>query len=184
MSTTPSSPVVSASPAPYHPALTARGNYVERRLQRSSDNLSTHHCNWDWVKCAASCFGGSDSCHRQDSIGVMDSTPSPSSSEVTTSTGLDTRIEVVEPLKDILRIRDQAFRDRNTRPLEDVYTIDCPCLEGDRNAIEELVTNNYHVVGGATSIRVHRVEQVSKRLWLVVADFRSAPLRVEAKTES
>jgi hypothetical protein len=114
----------------------------------------------------------------------MDSTPSPSSSEVTTSTGLDTRIEVVEPLKDILRIRDQAFRDRNTRPLEDVYTIDCPCLEGDRNAIEELVTNNYHVVGGATSIRVHRVEQVSKRLWLVVADFRSAPLRVEAKTES
>ena len=29
---------------------------------------------------------------RQDSIGVMDSTPSPSSSEVTTSTGLDTRI--------------------------------------------------------------------------------------------
>jgi hypothetical protein len=118
---------------------------------------------------------------RQDSIGVTNSSLSPSSSDATTSTGLDTRIEVVERLKDILRIRDQAFRDRNTRPLEHVYTIDCPCLEGDRNAIEELVTNNYHVVGGGTSIRVHRVEQVSKRLWLVVADFRSAPLRVEAK---
>jgi hypothetical protein len=117
---------------------------------------------------------------RQDNIGVTDSRRLPSSETTTTSTELDGRTVVVERLKHILRIRDQAFRDRNTAILADVYTVDCPCLEGDTNAIEELVTNNYHIVGGATSIRVRRVEQVSKRLWLVVADFRSAPLRIEA----
>jgi hypothetical protein len=118
---------------------------------------------------------------RQDNIGLTDSTRLPSSEITTTSTELDGRTVVVERLKHILRIRDQAFRDRNSVILADVYTVDCPCLEGDTNAIEELVTNNYHIVGGATSIRVRRAEQVSKRLWLVVADFRSAPLRIEAK---
>jgi hypothetical protein len=99
---------------------------------------------------------------RQDNIGVTDSTLSPSSGTTTTSTELGTRTVIVERLKHILGIRDQAFRDRNTGILADVYTVDCPCLEGDTNAIEELVANNYHTVGGATSIRVRRVEQVSK----------------------
>ena len=98
-----------------------------------------------------------------------------------TSTTLETRAEVVERLRKILEIRDKAFRERNVEILEDVYTVDCPCLEGDRNAINELTANNYHMVGGATSVRIREVNQVSARLWLVVADFRSAPLRIEAK---
>jgi hypothetical protein len=117
-----------------------------------------------------------------DNSGVSDATlSSPSSETAATTTESNTRTVVVERLKDILRIRDQAFRDNNPGILRDIYTVDCPCLEGDGNAIEELVANHYHIVGGSTSIRVRRVEQVSERLWLVVADFRSARLRIEAK---
>jgi hypothetical protein len=119
---------------------------------------------------------------RDDDVGVAAPTPTQSSVDSTpTTTTLDTRTEVIGRLRKILGIRDRAFRERDAKVLEKVYTIDCPCLEGDRNAIEELVANNYHMVGGATSIRVRRASQVSASLWLVVADFRSAPLRIEAE---
>jgi hypothetical protein len=119
---------------------------------------------------------------RDDDVGVAAPTlPTPSTEASPTSTPLGTRAEVIERLRRILEIRDRAFRERNAEILEDVYTVDCPCLEGDRNAIQELVTNNYRMVGGATSIRIRRTNQVSAKLWLVVADFRSAPLRIEAE---
>jgi hypothetical protein len=73
-------------------------------------------------------------------------------------------------------------RNRDASILSAVYSVDCPCLEGDRNAIKELKSNNYHVVGGVTSIRVHKVEQVTERLWLIIADFKSAPLRIESES--
>jgi len=88
---------------------------------------------------------------------------------------------VIGRLREILEIRDQAFRNRSPEILNDVYTEDCPCLEGDKNAIQELLDNDYHIVGGATSVRIREVNQVSERLWLVVADFRSASLRIEAE---
>jgi hypothetical protein len=120
---------------------------------------------------------------REDSnVGVTASTlPQSSAKASPTSATLDTRTEVVGRLRSILGIRDKAFRDRDPEILKDIYTVDCPCLEGDRNAIEELTTNNYHVVGGATSIRVRKVDRVNEQLWLVVADFQSAPLRIEAE---
>ena len=108
-------------------------------------------------------------------------TLTPSTEASSTTTTVDTRTEVVGRLRTILGIRDRAFRDRNAGILEEVYTEDCPCLEGDRNAIQDLTENNYHIVGGATSIRVRQVDRVSERLWLVIADFRSAPLRIEAE---
>jgi hypothetical protein len=109
-------------------------------------------------------------------------TTTPNSIEASpTSTTQDTRTEVIERLRQILRTRDKAFRDRNAEILEELYTTDCPCLEGDRNAIRELTDNNYHIVGGETSVRIRRVERVTDRAWLVIADFRSAPLRVEAE---
>jgi hypothetical protein len=98
-----------------------------------------------------------------------------------TNAKLDTRSEVVARLREILKIRDQAFQNRDPGMLVNHYTVDCPCLEGDKNAIRELSENHYHVEGGATSIEVKRVEQVNNRLWLVVADFRSASLRIEAE---
>jgi hypothetical protein len=108
------------------------------------------------------------------------STLAPSSSvAVPTTTTLDTRSELTGRLEEILKIRDRAFQDRDSQILKDIYTVDCPCLEGDGNAIQELIDNDYHVVGGATSIRLHRVSRASARLWLIIADFRSAPLRIE-----
>jgi hypothetical protein len=119
---------------------------------------------------------------RDVDSGVAASTlpPSTTGAPPTTTTG-DTRAEVVGRLRKILEIRDQAFRDRSPEILNDVYTEDCPCLEGDKNAIQELIDNDYHIVGGATSVRIREVNQVSEQLWLVVADFRSAPLRIEAE---
>jgi hypothetical protein len=120
---------------------------------------------------------------REDEVGVNEPRPSPTSvGTSTTSVKQNSRTEIVERLKSILKTRDEAFRNRAAVMLDDVYTVDCPCLEGDRNAIKELTSNNYHVVGGATSIRVHKVDRVTERLWLVIADFRSAPLRVESES--
>ena len=116
----------------------------------------------------------------EDVEGTAPTVRQSSAESSTTSPTLGTRTEVVERLREILQIRDRAFRERDSKPLEDVYTIDCPCLEGDRNAIKELASNNYHMIGGTTSIKVRRTDQVNGRLWLVVADFRSAPLRIEA----
>ena len=119
---------------------------------------------------------------RDVDTGVAASTLPPSSTGTPpTSTTGDTRTEVIGRLREILEIRDQAFRNRSPEILNDVYTEDCPCLEGDKNAIQELLDNDYHIVGGATSVRVRDVSQVSERLWLVVADFRSASLRIEAE---
>ena len=121
---------------------------------------------------------------RGDGEAAGSTVPEPSSSQTTaspTTTTIDTRTEVVARLREILRVRDQALHDRNADLLSAVYTVDCPCLEGDTNAIEELVGKNYRLVGGATSIRVRRTERVTGRLWLVIADFESAPLRIETE---
>jgi uncharacterized membrane protein len=119
---------------------------------------------------------------QEDERVTSPSAATPSSVEaLPTRTTRDIRDEVVERLRQILQVRDKAFRERNAAILTSLYTTDCPCLEGDRNAIRELTENNYHVVGGTTSVRVRRVERVTDRAWLVIADFRSAPLRIEAK---
>ena len=120
---------------------------------------------------------------QEDEVGVSDSTLSPTSvGNPTTSVRRDTRTEIVERLRSILKARDEAFRSRTADRLKEIYTVDCPCLEGDRNAIKELRSNGYHVIGGTTSIRVRKVDQVTERLWLVIADFRSAPLRIESES--
>lgn len=117
-----------------------------------------------------------------DNLGVANATLSrPSIQAPSTSTTSGSRVEVIERLRNILRIRDEAFRARDAEILSDVYTTDCPCLGGDRNAIQELLDNNYHMVGGATSIQVRKASQVNKELWLVIADFRSAPLQIETE---
>jgi hypothetical protein len=118
----------------------------------------------------------------EDKSGVAIPTSLQSSTDAqATSTTRNTRVEVIERLREILRIRDEAFRERNPDILRDVYTTDCPCFEGDRNAIKELADNDYQLVGGATSIQVKEARQINGKLWLIIADFQSAPLRIEAK---
>ena len=73
---------------------------------------------------------------REDEVGVNEPRLSPTSiGTSTTSVRRNSRAEIVARLKSILKTRDEAFRNRAAGMLNDVYTVDCPCLEGDRNAI-------------------------------------------------
>lgn len=104
----------------------------------------------------------------------------PSSSQ--TATTVDEKEELVSRLEEILAIREQAYRSRDPRILDEIYTVDCPCRKSDSNAIRELIKENYVWVGGETSIRVRRAERVNERMWIIVADFRSDALRIETES--
>jgi hypothetical protein len=87
----------------------------------------------------------------------------------------------VSRLREILLIREEAYRSRNTDMLTTIYSSDCPCMASDQRAIEELLDHGYVWDGIATSIDVRSVRRVNGRLWLVVALFRSEALSI--KTE-
>jgi hypothetical protein len=85
-----------------------------------------------------------------------------------TTTSSDPRTELVSRLEEILARRELAYRSRNPEILKEIYTVDCPCLKSDSNAIRELVNENYNWVGGETSIRVRRLERVTERMWILL----------------
>jgi hypothetical protein len=87
--------------------------------------------------------------------------------------------ELVARLEEILARRGVAYRERDPEILKEIYTEDCPCLKSDSNAIRELLSEDYNWVGGKTSIRVRHLERVTERMWIIIADFTSEPLRIE-----
>ena len=101
-----------------------------------------------------------------------------------TTTTIGEKEEVVVRLREILRVRDRAYRDRDAGLLEKVYTTDCPCLRGDRAAIRQLVHDNAVWVGSSTSVRVQKLDKVNDRLWIVVASFVGSPFRIETESGS
>jgi hypothetical protein len=108
--------------------------------------------------------------------------PAPSSPPVTaavTTTTIDPRTEVVARLKEILKVRDRALETRNASLLSSIYTVDCPCLQGDTDAIRRLRQSHEVWRGVATSISVEKLERVNDRLWIVNALFVAAPFQVE-----
>lgn len=111
----------------------------------------------------------------QDEIIDPDSTPN-------TTTGIDEQEELVARLREILAERSRAYRIRDPRVLDGIYTVDCPCLESDGNAIRELISEDYIWVGGETSIQVRHIERVTARMRIIIADFSSKPLRIETKS--
>jgi len=104
----------------------------------------------------------------------------PSSSQ--TTKGVDNKSEIIARLNEILTIRERAYHTRNPEVLKGIYTVDCPCLTSDTNAIHELLKQHYVWIGGKTSLRVRKTEQVTARMWIIIADFSSAPLRVETES--
>jgi hypothetical protein len=108
--------------------------------------------------------------------GVSGPSPSPP------MTPIDSKSELVARLKEILAMRERAYQDRDIEVLKRIYTIDCPCLKSDSNAIRELIKRNYVWVGGETSLRIRKTERVTARMWLIIADFGSAPLRIETES--
>ena len=114
-------------------------------------------------------------------------TGSPSASSSTTSiqatsTTIGEREEVVAQLRSILKVRDQAYRERDIELLKEVYTTDCPCLRGDRGAIEQLLKDNAVWVGASTSVQIRDLEKVNDRLWVIEANFVGSPFRIETES--
>jgi hypothetical protein len=99
-----------------------------------------------------------------------------------TVTSVDEQGELVARLKEILAARERAYRTRDPEILKKIYTVDCPCLESDTNAIRELIDADYVWVGGRTSVRIRRTEQVTTRMWTLVADFSSEDLRIQTRS--
>jgi hypothetical protein len=118
----------------------------------------------------------------RDNDGVAEASrtnPPATSKPSPTSTSIAPQTELVTRLREILRRREVAYRTRDPEILREIYTVDCPCLESDSNAIHELRSEGYVWIGGETSIRVRRVERVTDRMWIIVATFNSRALRVE-----
>jgi hypothetical protein len=118
--------------------------------------------------------GGATEASRGDGLGPPQSTR--------TTTTVSPEDVIVSRLKEILASRETAYRMRDPDILKRIYTVDCPCLESDQNAIRELIREDYVWVGGETSIRVQRSEQVSERMWTIVAEFSSEPLRIQTES--
>ena len=119
---------------------------------------------------------------RTDSA-AQGSSPVPTSPRVVaTTTTITEEDEVIVRLREILKVRDRAYRDRDIGLLNKVYTTDCPCLRGDRDAIKQLLHDDARWVGASTSVRVRKLEKVNDRLWIVIADFRGSSFRIETES--
>jgi len=119
---------------------------------------------------------------RSDGEAVGSPSPGSSVPQTTaspTTTTIDIETEVVARLREILRVRDRALETRNASLLSSIYTVDCPCLQGDRDAIRQLKQSHEVWRGVATSISVQNLEKVNERLWIVNALFVAAPFQVE-----
>jgi hypothetical protein len=119
---------------------------------------------------------------RADPAPLESPSPSTSPRVSATTTTLGEKEEVVVRLQEILRVRDRAYRDRDIGLLKKVYTTDCPCLRGDREAIRQLIQDNAVWVGASTSVRVQKLDKVNDQLWIVVANFIGSPFRIETES--
>jgi hypothetical protein len=103
------------------------------------------------------------------------------SSSSATGRSATTPREVASRLREILRIREAAYRSRNPDLLRSIYSSDCPCLASDEKAIYELLQRAYMWDGVETSIEIRRVDKLHERLWTITALFRSETLRIETE---
>jgi hypothetical protein len=104
------------------------------------------------------------------------------SDETTTSTTVSARGEVASRLREILRTRDVALLSRDASLLDEIYTIDCPCLKDGRTLIEQLRKENIVWKGVRTNIDITNMEEVNDRLWIVVATVRTPSVRIETES--
>ena len=121
---------------------------------------------------------------RSDGEAAGSTVPEPSSSQTTaspTTTTIDTRTEVVARLREILRVREEAFARRDASLFNEIYSDDCPCLKAGRDAIAALVKENVVWKGRSVSILVQSTQRINDQLWEVVALFTSKPFRIETE---
>jgi hypothetical protein len=101
-----------------------------------------------------------------------------SGSTAAPSSTVGTREEVIARLHQIFRIRDQAIQARNPLPLQDIYTVDCPCLEGDKQLIGRLKEERLRWQGIKVSLDIQDAERVNDRLWIVSALVRTSSFKI------
>jgi hypothetical protein len=92
--------------------------------------------------------------------------------------------EVVASLREIIQIRERAFRDRDASLFDDVYTSDCSCLQAGREAINALQREKVVWKDRSVSINVQSVDNINDNLWEVVAIFISDSFRIESEDGS
>jgi hypothetical protein len=115
-------------------------------------------------------------------VNANSSSPSRSKGTITsTAKPPDPRSEVVARLREILDVREQAFRQRDASLFDEVYTSDCPCLRAGRDAIAALKKENVQWTHRSISIQVGSVRSINNRLWEVVAIFTSDSFRIETE---
>lgn len=122
---------------------------------------------------------------RNDDLGASPSSAAPnpeSTSAPTTTRATSQRDEVIVRLQQIIDVRERAFRERNARLFDEVYSSDCPCLEAGRDAIAALRREKVQWKGRATSLEVINAQRINDRLWEAVAIFRSDPFRIETES--
>jgi len=105
------------------------------------------------------------------------SPPQPTASPTTTT--IDPQTEVVARLREILRVRDQALLKRNAGLLDDIYTVDCNCLQDGRTAIRRLRQERIFWKGLSTRLTVQQIERVNDRLWVITGVLSTAAVRIE-----
>jgi hypothetical protein len=116
--------------------------------------------------------------------GDLAATSPPATSRTTASTATtvpDTKNEVIARLKEILRIREQAFNKRDASLFDDIYTSSCPCLRAGREAIAALKNENVRWKDRSISIEVQSAKSINKRLWEVTGLFVSDSFRIETE---
>jgi hypothetical protein len=94
----------------------------------------------------------------------------------------DSRDEVVARLRSIFRVRDRAIQARNATILDDIYTVDCPCLKGDRALIQELKKKGLVWRGIEVSLVIENAERVNSRLWIINALVKTSPFQIERES--
>jgi hypothetical protein len=119
---------------------------------------------------------------RPEPTAVASPSASTSPRAASTTTTIGEEEEVVIRLQQILRVRDRAYRERDIGLLSKVYTTDCPCLRGDKKAIQQLLQDDAVWVDASTTVRIRKLEKVNDQLWIVIANFIGSPFRIETES--
>jgi hypothetical protein len=119
---------------------------------------------------------------RPEPAAVASASASASPRVAPTTTRISEEEAVVIRLRENLRVRDRAYRERDVGLLRNVYTTDCPCLRGDEKAIQQLLQDDAVWVDASTTVRIQKLEKVNDRLWIVVANFIGSPFRIQTES--
>jgi len=97
-------------------------------------------------------------------------------------TSIDERAEVVARLREILKIRDRALEERDASLLDQIYTVDCGCLQDGRTVIRRLRQERLVWKELSTTFTESKLEQVGERQWIVVGTLMTSSAIVETET--